>query len=406
MYKALLISVITCYSHFYCAGQSLPHLKKGTWKAILHLNQEDKLPFKLGISSGRKALVFTIENAEEKIQLTNLKQDGDTIQVDFPNFHSYLKFAVVSKTELSGSWTNLNKGNSYKIPFSAKFEKSSPINNTTNAKISGRWKTTFTPNSNEAEMAIGIFENKTNSNQVTGTFLTETGDYRFLDGFTCGEKMLLSCFDGSHAFLFKAQLRNDSLFGTFNSGKHYKTNWVAEKNAQFELRNPDSITYVVKKEPFQFKMKDLDGKDFVFPNERYENKLTIIQIMGTWCPNCLDESRFLKEMYAKYHDQGLEVISIGYETPASFEEQVEKIKLLQSRLQLNYQFLVGGQANKAIASQQFSMLNEIISFPTAIFIDKKGQVVKVHTGFNGPGTGELYQQFRIEAEAFLKEQLK
>eukprot|EP01041_Mallomonas_annulata_P029350 gene29350-51330_t len=210
--------------------------------------------------------------------------------------------------------------------------------------------------------------------------------------------MFLSCFDGSHAFFFEANYKDGNLNGTFYSGKHYSTPFTATKDEKFELRNPDSLTYVVKKEPFAFKLKDLDGKEFVFPNEQFKNKVTVIQIMGTWCPNCLDESKFLKEMYQKYHQDGFEVISVGYETPTNFDEQVQKIKLLKSRLNLDFTFLVGGQANKALASEQFSMLNQIISFPTAIFLDKNGQIVKIHTGFNGPGTGKIYEEFKLETE--------
>ena len=172
------------------------------------------------------------------------------------------------------------------------------------------------------------------------------------------------------------------------------------------MRNPDSITYIIKKEVFNFKLKDLRGNDFTFPNEEYKNKATIIQIMGTWCPNCLDETKFLKEMYEKYHQEGLEIISVGYETPTNFEEQVQKINLLKTRLNLHHTFLVGGQANKSLASEQFSMLNAVVSFPTAIFINKKGEVEKVHTGFNGPGTGQVYLDYKVETEKFIQDLLK
>ena len=49
------------------------------------------------------------------------------------------------------------------------------------------------------------------------------------------------------------------------------------------------------------------------------------------------------------------------------------------------------------------MLNHVLSYPTTIFIDKKGVVRKIHTGFNGPATGEKYTEFKTEFEGFVGE---
>lgn len=406
-FKTLVFSVTVIIFTSFSHAQSYKSLKKGYWKAYLQLDNHTRLPFVFQVKGSRKKPEFIIHNAEEKIQLSNLQIIGDSIQIDFPNFHSFLRFRVKDKQKIAGSWTNLNKGSNYRIPFSATIgDKQDPCENRKNTDLSGKWKTIFSPGTADEEPAIGVFKSESGSNHLTGTFLTETGDYRFLNGQSCDEFMYLSCFDGSHAFYFCATMSNDSLNGYFYSGKHYQTKWTAVKDEAFQLRNPDSLTYLVKKDPFTFKLKDLEGKEFVYPNEQYKDKVTIVQIMGTWCPNCLDETRFLQEMYTKYHSKGLEVISVGYETPALFGDQVEKIKLLKERMDLDFTFLVGGQANKALASEHFSMLNQIISYPTAIFINRKGEVVKIHTGFNGPGTGETYTNFKKETEEFIRTLLK
>ena len=137
----------------------------------------------------------------------------------------------------------------------------------------------------------------------------------------------------------------------------------------------------------------MEGDDFSFPNENYEGKVTIIQIMGTWCPNCLDETIYYKELYNKYHSKGLEIISIAYEVGDSIQDYIESVTRLRNKLSLNFTFLIGGAANKNLASQHFSMLNKIISFPTSIFIGRDGQVKRIHTGFNGPGTGDYYTEY-------------
>jgi thiol-disulfide isomerase/thioredoxin len=387
------------------SAQNTPRLQLGYWKSHLQLNDSTQMPFKLMISKNKENYIFSIHNAEEIISLTDVSVlHGDSLRISFPNFHSSLIFKADGRNFIKGYWQNFEKGTSYKIPFFANFSKVNTGKAQVKNDISGRWKTLFGSDQKDLTEAIGIF--KQSNSSVTGTFLTETGDYRFLEGTFLSEKLSLSAFDGSHAFYFKANLINDSLIGTFYSGKHYATTWVSSRNESFELKHPDSLTYLIKNEAFSFKLKDLNGKDFNFPNPQFNNKVTIIQIMGTWCPNCMDETVFFKELHEKYNKQGLEIISIGYETPNDFKEQAEKIQRLKERHDLKFTFLVGGKANKGLASQHFAMLNEVISFPTSIFIGKDGQVKKIHTGFNGPGTGEIYSAFKEETIHFIEELLK
>jgi thiol-disulfide isomerase/thioredoxin len=380
-------------------------IQSGKWSGSLQLNKETALPFRMEIEKQQKQIVFSIHNGEEKIVLNQLEYENDSVKIDFPNFHSSLKFKVVSKKLLLGYWKNYNKGNEYKIPFKAVFGSTENVTSVNNFDFTGRWKTTFDPKTTDESLAIGVFKSK--DSKVTGTFLTETGDYRFLEGNVNGKNFTMSCFDGSHAFHFSGHLDSTATIqGKFYSGKHYSTNWTATNDSSFKLRNPDSLTYTVKKEPFAFKIKNLEGEDFVFPNAAFDNKVTIVQIMGTWCPNCMDETKYFNELYTKYHSNGLEIIAVGYETPNDFEGQVNKIKLLKERHHLDFHFLVGGSANKSLASEQFSMLNQIMSFPTAIIIGRDGEVKRVHTGFNGPGTGKLYDNYVQEMDLFIQELLK
>lgn len=382
-------------------------LKKGNWSAYLQLNEKDKLPFKLIINKVNDKTTFSIQNADEIILLTNYRVHLDTIIVDFPSFNSSIHFHIKNSKRIDGYWQNFNKGNNYKISFIANYGYTTRFENKNNnnlQNVNGNWKVIFDYNTPDESLSLGIF--KQSNNILTGTFLTETGDYRFLEGNQFGNSFYLSCFDGSHAFLFTAEYKKDSLYGNFLSGTHGKGNWNAIKDNKFQLPNPDSLTKLVNNDLFTFQLKDLEGNDFTFPNNYFKNKVVIIQIMGTWCPNCMDETRYYKELYDKYHSQGLEIISIGYEVGDTFEDYSKKIKLLQERLNLNFTFLVGGSANKSLVSKQFSMLNEVISFPTSIYIGKDGSVKRVHTGFNGPGTGSYYIEYVEKTNKLIEELLK
>jgi thiol-disulfide isomerase/thioredoxin len=333
------------------------------------------------------------------------KISKDSLVLSFPLFNSTLVLKINNPKLLTGYWLNLNKGINYKIPCEIKIcSKSNDSESSLPTNFDGKWESTFEPNTADSYKAIGLI--KQTNKTLQGTFLTETGDYRYLSGEVSDDNLFLSCFDGSHAFLFTGKMKNDSIYGSFYSGKHWETTWEARKNDSFELTNPDSLTFLVDTALLNFNLPDLDGNNFNFPNDSFKGKVTIIQIMGTWCPNCMDETKYFKELKNKYGNQGLEIISIGYEVGNTFEEHASKIISLQKRLDLDFKFLVGGAANKDLASEQFKMLSHIISFPTAIFISRDGSVKKIHTGFSGPGTGDYYLDYIKETELLIESMLK
>lgn len=303
-------------------------LKKGEWNAELQLSNNNVLPFKLKV---RKNNSISIINATEEIQLDNAKLINDSLHLRFPYFNSELIFNV-RKKKITGYFVNYNKGKNYKIPFTAKkgkYSRFSAISKKSESiNLSGKWKVNFEPNTDHTYPAIGIFNQNDTKNEISGTFLTETGDYRFLEGNCTEDSLYLSCFDGSHAFLFKAKYDNDSLFGKFYSGTHWQGEWDATRNDSFELTSPEELTYVLDKGPVTFQIPDLNGDTLSFPNANHKDKVVIIQIMGTWCPNCLDESIYYKELYENYHSKGLEIVDVFFSTEfegGRHERRVNKI---------------------------------------------------------------------------------
>lgn len=380
----------------------------GSWQGKLQLTESVNLPFKMELKKGVEFPVIQIQNAKEKIDLIYTSKRKDTLVYDFPQFDSRLNIVFTSNKSFSGYWWNKNKKGMYTIPLSGHYcsndlfecEKYITLENKFLPK---KWKTNFAYNTDDNWPAIGLFEKS--GEDVMGTFLTETGDYRFLGGNMFGDRMFLSCFDGSHAFLFTAEMKNDTLTGVFYSGSHYSCDWQAVPDDEYELPHPDELTYVVNDNPLTFSFKQTDGKEFAYPHEAYENKVTIIQIMGSWCPNCMDETKYYQDLYAKYHEKGLEIILIGYEAGSDFSDYTNKLVRFKERNDITFTMLVGGPASKNKAAEDFSMLNHIISFPTSIFVRRDGTIEKVHTGFNGPSTGEYYTEYMIETEKLIQELL-
>ena len=394
MKLVITLSFVFCSLLCYSQKNKKIKIKFGNWVSELQLNEKDVLPFNLVINND---LSFTVINGEEQIQLEKPVFKNDSIYLKFPYFNSELVFRVLNKKKLKGYWVNYNKGADYKIPCvsvksnSTRFTIDKSDKSAFNSN--GKWQVEFEPNTNSSYPAVGLFTQKPGSNQVTGTFLTETGDYRFLAGSCVNDSLFLSCFDGSHAFLFKASLKSDTLIGTFNSGKHWKSDWVGFKNESFELTSPEELTYLKENTSINFTLNSLDKSPFVYPSEKYKNNVVIIQIMGTWCPNCLDETMYYKSLYDQYHKDGLEVISVCYEVGSAQDDYVQSISRYKEQLGLDFTFIIGGNASKNKAAADFSMLNDVISFPTSIFIGRDGEVKRVHTGFNGPGTGVYYDEY-------------
>lgn len=200
-------------------------------------------------------------------------------------------------------------------------------------------------------------------------------------------------------------MRNDTLWGEFYSGTHYKTNWFAVKNESFELRDPEKLTYLVNDDPIEFKLANIAGDHYSFPNKSTENKVVLIQIMGTWCPNCMDETNYLIDLYAK-HKNDIEIIGIGFEVGKTEEAKRNTILKYKNYMNIKYPLLVGGSACKPCAVEVFPMLNNIMSFPTLLIIDKKGEVRKIHTGFSGPSTGKYYTDYVTHTDQFIEKLIK
>ena len=381
-------------------SQKIKNITLGNWHAELALNDRLFLPFNIEFSKVKKFGIAVI-NAAEKIQLTKIRFQSDSIHAYFPEMDGKLVFKVDEFGKyLRGYWLDNRKHKNIKIPLSAYFSNdprfSFPASNfiTQPFVIDGRWEVKFSPDQKDESNALGIF--KSNGNSISGTFQTETGDYRFLEGNISGGNFALSSFDGAHAYVFTGEIKGDSINGVFYSGSKYRTTWTALRNENASLRNPDSLSYLISKnQPFVFNhTKQLNGKPFLFSSENYQNKVIIIQIMGTWCPNCLDETKVLKELYNDLHRYGLEIISVCYEADIGQTKQLKKLKDFKKRSKIPYTILYGGLANKELASSDFGMLNQVMSFPTSIFIGKDGNVWSIHTGFNGPATGEAYINFK------------
>jgi len=402
--KKVLLLIILAFIFSCNSNTGKSKLANGDWLFELQIDKENPeltIPFNVEVKNPKH---LEIKNADERIVVNEITYKADSVFMRMPVFGSEFK-GKISKNSISGAYFNYNKAKISPIPFTASFDVEERFQTTAKPTVdcTGNWQANFGSVENP-DPAIGIFNQR--GNIVTGTFLTEVGDYRYLEGVINGNNLQLSCFDGAHAFLFTSELNDDKIEGTFYSGNTWKQKWTAQKTDNPELGDMKALTFL---KPGYYKLAfafpNDKGETVSLDNERYQNKVVIVQIFGTWCPNCMDETRYLVELHKKYNSQGLEIIGLDFEPKTDFDYFKKRITRFRKDLEVPYELALAGPANKKMAAKALPMLNKVISYPTAIFMDKTGKVREIHTGFSGPGTGKNYEYYKKETEELIEKLL-
>ncbi len=382
------------------AAQDPVHFKSGPWRATLNVQDDKQLPFLFEVMEDNSLKIF---NAEEVIDVDEVEVKGDSIIIKFPVFEGYVAAKFLDSVSISGSF--IKESLDRVVPFKAKYREQDRFDIVSKPAhdVAGNWETIFSADKAEDRyIAKGIF--KQNGNIVTGTFRTTTGDYRYLEGVINDNQLKLSTFDGAHAFLFTAQVTDSTMNGYFYSGNHWKEPFIAKRNEQYQLPSEDSLTFIKEGyDGLEFSFPDAAGNQVSLKDDRFKDKVVLIQIMGTWCPNCMDETKYYVDYYTKNKANNVEIIALAFEYAKTKEKAFKSIERLRNKLQVPYPILLAqyGTSDKQKAQEKLPMLNHVLSYPTTIFVDKNGNVRKIHTGFNGPATGQKYIDFKKNFEDFV-----
>lgn len=373
------------------------------WRLLIRL-PDVELPVQLHLSTdGSEAWLV---NGLEKVSIEDISKQGDSWRLHFSTFNSTLLLHEKDGF-LEGKLTLVKRGYEQVMPVRGEPDKGYRFISVSDVKsdFTGRWQVSFVDDDGKETFAIGEFDQQ--GSKVRGTFLTELGDYRFLAGEVHGDMMNLSTFDGAHAFVFQAHMLADgSLKGDFWSGTRWHESWTAQRNFDAELPDAYSLTYLKEGyDHIEFSFPDLNGESVALTDLKYRDKVVLVTLSGSWCPNCADEIDFLSGYYRENRGRGLEIITLLYERYDAFELAARQGKALQAKYGIDYDILIAGVSDKAMASETMPMLNRVLAFPTMIFIDRKGNVRMIHTGFSGPGTGQHYTDFVVEFNALMDELL-
>ena len=391
--------VFGCILLISCNSEDSEKLELGNYVGRLEVENNKYLPFNFSVTNDS---TLVVQNSSEIVDFS-IVYSNDSIFIKSKVFEGFIK-GVLVENKINGFFTIESLDRS--VPFSSyKSNNRFNIDFNENKKLTlNRWKFTFNPNKDNASFSVGIF-NSIGENEISATFRTTTGDYGYMHGGYKENKIVLSTFNGSRAYLFEAEMNKDSIEGVMYAGNHSKTIVKGVLDNDFELSNEYSLTSLkVKNQKFDFSFENTLGKLISIDDKFYDGKSMVVQLMGSWCSNCLDESKFYVDYMNKNELKDIEFVALAFEYAKTKDNALNSIRKLKKQLGINYPILLAqyGSSDKSRALEKFPMLNKIISYPTTIFLDKNKDVIKIHTGFNGPATGEKYTEFINEFNSTIK----
>jgi len=380
------------------------HLQSGLYRATIYRPDGIGIPFQLAVAdSGGKTIAFII-NGAERIEIDSVVEHHQHFQLHMPLFNSDFVGLALNDGTLQGQWIrHLPDSDQHfffrAIPDTARFDVHRPAR----FNISGTWATYYLRSGRkDTAFAVGLLHQE--GHQLWGTFMHSDGDDRYLAGVVDGDTLKLSTFNGGDLYLYTAFIADDHTLrdGRFYSGYAGYARWWARKDSTAHLPNALSLTTVIPgKELLDFRFPDLNGDTVALHD--FRGKVVLVEIMGSWCPNCMDETAFLSQLYDRYHDRGLQILALAYERSADIPASRQAVMSFQRRFHVAYPMLLTGVAynDPRMIEKTLPNIQHFQAFPTTLFIDKSGRIRYIHTGFAGPGTGTYYTQTIHEFQSLI-----
>ncbi len=372
---------------------------EGLWRLEVASNF-GKIPVHISLEKDGYYNTAYAVNAKEKLAFDRIYYKSDTVFMHI-DLYDLLLVAKVQKNKMTG-YISKRLGSDMLIRqvdfVGTKADSTRFKGKPAAVSLGKKYKIEITSlTSGKTSPAVGVFE--VNKGKATGTILTSTGDHRYLQGNVIGDSLYLSAL-GLNAYLYKAKIKGDSLIGGEILHPFAKTStFKGVKDDNFTLPDASKLTYLKEgQKRFNFSFNNIQGKTVSLADPEFKNQVTVVQILGTWCPNCLDETKFLMD-YIK-SNPNLKVIGLAFERNTKPDYVNPKIERFIERFKVDYPILLAGTIEEA--ASKLPQLNHVMSFPTTIIVDKKGTVRKIHTGFSGPGTGKYFEDYTKEFSEFIE----
>ena len=234
---------------------------------------------------------------------------------------------------------------------------------------------------------------------VSAAILRVDGDTGSLTGRWQDGKFVLSHFDGTRPALMEITPAKDGSLEieqkTVRDGRltAYRLEQARAKGVPEPADFAAHTTVKDPNEPFRFRFPDANGKVWSSEDAKFAGKVLLVNITGTWCPNCHDEAPYLEQLYKKYRDLGLEIVALDFEEPEQ-QAELSRARAFVKKYGIEYTYLIAGAP--AELQDKVTQLVNLNTWPATIFIGRDGLVKGVHAGFAAPASGEFYRELDRE----------
>ena len=383
----------------------------GSWSGTVRNPSGEDVAFTLEVSREGDDYRGTLRNGESRTVSTGGSWDGKRIRLAFDYYDGELTATIDGDT-----------GDTLRGQFIRQWQKKTLTREMVGSRDKGEVRAgagipagaaVGGPLTGDWVLAVGIAPAqrywratlRQDGSSLIGTIIPVSGDWGQLSGSVTGDGFVISNFDGINSRLLKGRIRPDGRFegivdlGLFDPVRPVVGERLDGGNAASVANLPDPNNYTRlanPAEPFRFAFPDLSGKIIAATDERFRNRVQILSITGSWCPNCHEEAPLLQEYYDKYHSRGLDVVALAFEYTGDPARDLEKLKIFGERHHLTYPLLLAGTTEDGDVAKKLPQLVNFGAYPTTIFIGRDGLVKRIHTGFEGKATGERHTRLKAE----------
>jgi thiol-disulfide isomerase/thioredoxin len=378
----------------------------GLWDAVVTVGKAD-IPFRFEISHlGDQWQGFFFEG-DRKIGSTSGSFTAGTLRLDYEFLNATLT-ATFDGNQWNGTY-RYNRKNGKEYPFHARPHVAPSAASSNPPQIAGEWEMKLVgqdqspTKDRRTALSWRLFLRQSGAD-VTGSILRVDGDTGTLSGHWQGESLLLSHFAGERPVLFEATLRPDGTLDILlNKQNKYLAARVSDAQAKGipEPANPSEYTRVKDPgEPFHFRFPDINGRIVSDTDPQFHDKVVLLAIGGTWCPNCRDEAPFLVDLYRRFHAKGLEIVALSFEANGSLEEDRPRIASFIKEFSVPYPVLYAGAIGDV--SEKLPQIVNFGAYPTTIYLGRDGRVASIHAGFASSATGQAHDALQQEVIALVE----
>ncbi len=316
----------------------------GVWDGVVSVsNGTIEIPFKFEIVAANGSYRGYFFDGDVKVPSQPGTFANGSVDLRFDQYGARV-IAALSGDRLEGKYDRGTRGAAY--AFRATRAAAAKPTTEKVPNIAGEWRIPTTNARGEAGWRFIVRQTGAN---VSASILRIDGDTGTLSGRYANGKFLISHFSGARPVKYEIRVNADGSLTLLQNGNQtlaaYKLTDARVKDTtptaptQFtRMKNPS--------EPFRFSYPDLDGKLVSNTDGRFQGKVVLISITGSWCPNCHDEAPFLTELYKTYHARGLEIVALGFEEPDQLKNPVRP-RAFVKQFGITYPFLLVGEPEDA-----------------------------------------------------------